>query len=269
VIEHPAAKLPLAYNLTPVDRRVSMRIILARIAWVGGRLDEADRLVNETLVVAGGDGAFSLCPALAFCAIPLAMWNEDDSEARRFNSLLEQEAKKYTLGYWQHWASAFDAALRLRAGEQAAFPQLVDSLQLETFATLFPQLLTPELLSRANGWCASEILRLQGEWLLRQSAAGAAIQAESLFREAIDTAQRQDAASWELRAVTSLARLLRTKATRELLAEVLEKFQLQRRTTDLTRAASLLGTLVSEVGGAKVTRTRPRRTRAAPLRRRL
>jgi predicted ATPase len=45
--------------------------------------------------------------------------------------------------------------------------------------------------------------------LLRSGASGAAAAAETLFRRSLETARRQDALSWELRAATSLARLWR------------------------------------------------------------
>jgi len=58
------------------------------------------------------------------------------------------------------------------------------------------------------GWAAPELLRLKGDlFLLRKSAAGAEM-AQDLFRQALDEARQQGALSWELRAATSLARLL-------------------------------------------------------------
>jgi hypothetical protein len=55
-------------------------------------------------------------------------------------------------------------------------------------------------------WIAAELLRLNGEFLLLQGAAGAAAAADDRFRQAVDWARRQGALSRELRAVTSLAR---------------------------------------------------------------
>jgi predicted ATPase len=58
-------------------------------------------------------------------------------------------------------------------------------------------------------WLTSELLRLKGELLLLQSARAVAQTAEDLFRQALDRARRQEMLSWELRAATSLARMLR------------------------------------------------------------
>jgi predicted ATPase len=54
-----------------------------------------------------------------------------------------------------------------------------------------------------------ELLRLKGELFLLQSTPAAAETAEDLFRQALDEARRQKSLPWELRAATSLARLLR------------------------------------------------------------
>ena len=60
----------------------------------------------------------------------------------------------------------------------------------------------------------AELLRLKGELLLLQGAPGPAETAEDQLRHAPDCARRQGALSWELRAATSLARLLRAQAGR-------------------------------------------------------
>ena len=59
----------------------------------------------------------------------------------------------------------------------------------------------------------AEFHRLKGELLLAQNSSNA--QAEECFRTAIDVARRQHAKSWELRATTSLARLLRDTNRRD------------------------------------------------------
>ena len=56
-------------------------------------------------------------------------------------------------------------------------------------------------------WCAAELLRIKGELLLSEGGPGAAEAAEDHFRQALDWARQQGALSWELRSVTSLARL--------------------------------------------------------------
>ena len=59
------------------------------------------------------------------------------------------------------------------------------------------------------GWYLAELLRTKGELRLLEGVPSAAANAEACFQQALDVARRQNALSWELRAATSLARLLR------------------------------------------------------------
>ena len=92
-----------------------------------------------------------------------------------------------------------------------------------------------------------ELLRLKGELALREDAPDATPVAEDHFRQALDWARHQGALSWELRAATSLARLWRdqncTKAAREILAPVYDRFTEGFETTDLKAAKWLLDDL--------------------------
>jgi predicted ATPase len=90
----------------------------------------------------------------------------------------------------------------------------------------------------------AELHRMKGELLLIRSATDAVRTAEASFREALAIARRQEARSWELRAATSLGRLLQTrgkhKEARALVTPVCAWFTEGRGTTDFTDAASLL-----------------------------
>src|SRR5262249_7572519 len=44
VLASGVAAFPLVYSQIPIDHRVSMRIVLARILWLGGQPDSADRM---------------------------------------------------------------------------------------------------------------------------------------------------------------------------------------------------------------------------------
>jgi predicted ATPase len=96
-----------------------------------------------------------------------------------------------------------------------------------------------------TGWLTPELLRLKGELLLLQSTPAAAETVEDLFRQALDEARRQEALAWELRAATSLARLLRDRgrATEavEALRPVYDRFTEGFGTSDLILAKQLLG----------------------------
>jgi predicted ATPase len=96
-------------------------------------------------------------------------------------------------------------------------------------------------------WLNAEVLRIKGELILLQDAPGAAVMAEDHFRQALDLARRQGALSWELRAATSLARLLRDQGrsadAMALLQPVYDRFTEGFDTADLKAAKALLGAL--------------------------
>ena len=93
----------------------------------------------------------------------------------------------------------------------------------------------------------TELHRLKGELLLQQSPDNSA-EAESCFHHAITIAQNQSAKSWELRAVTSLAKLWQSQDKRQdaydLLAPVYHWFTEGFDTADLQDAKALLAALV-------------------------
>ena len=91
----------------------------------------------------------------------------------------------------------------------------------------------------------SDIHRLKGELLLLQSNYEGAAQC---FRDAIDLARCQGAKSWELRATTSLARLLAKQGHRDearmILGEIYKWFTEGFDTADLKDAKVLLDELI-------------------------
>lgn len=88
-----------------------------------------------------------------------------------------------------------------------------------------------------------ELHRLQGELVLAESP-NELETAEICFRQAIDKARQQGSRAWELRATTSLARLLqragRAPEARQSLAAILDTYTEGFNTPDLVDAASLL-----------------------------
>ena len=92
-------------------------------------------------------------------------------------------------------------------------------------------------------WWEAEVYRLQGELLLKQTAADEP-QAETCFRHALDIACCQEAKSLELRVITGLSRLWqrqgKRKAAHNLLAPVYGWFTEGFDTADLKDAKALL-----------------------------
>jgi predicted ATPase len=96
---------------------------------------------------------------------------------------------------------------------------------------------------KGERWWESEILRLRGELLLKRNPSGLA-EAQNSFERAIEIARKQGAKSLELRATTSLARLLdqqdRRDEARTMLAEIYNWFTEGFDTADLKDAKALL-----------------------------
>jgi hypothetical protein len=92
-------------------------------------------------------------------------------------------------------------------------------------------------------YCTSELNRFKGELLLRQEPASRS-EAESAFRTSIEIARGQEARWWQLRAATSLARLLRdtnrADEARAMLSEIYNWFTEGFDTADLKDAKTLL-----------------------------
>jgi len=93
-------------------------------------------------------------------------------------------------------------------------------------------------------WFASELYRHKGRLMLRQGDKKAA---EDLYRQALETARKQEAKLWELRAAVSLAALSRDLGRRceahELLAPIYDGFIEGFGTQDLKGAKALLDEL--------------------------
>jgi len=92
----------------------------------------------------------------------------------------------------------------------------------------------------------AELYRQKGEWFLAESPAQVGA-AEDCFRQAIDTARRQQSRAWELRATMSLARLWQRQGRRDearaALAAVYSTFTEGFTTPDLVDAAAQLNGL--------------------------
>jgi predicted ATPase len=96
------------------------------------------------------------------------------------------------------------------------------------------------------GWCAPEILRAVAENGLRDEPHAVAA-AEATFMRSLEMARAQKALSWELRTVTSLARLWRDhgrrRDARRLLSDTYDRFDEGLATADLIAARMLVDEL--------------------------
>lgn len=257
------------------DQRVLARIPLANILWLQGFPEQAMRVIETNIgeAIEIGHG-LSLSYALAKSACPVALLAGDLDAAERFLTLLLEHPGRQDSVSWELWGNCIKGVLLLKQGALAdgvrilgaalgKFPE--DAFHLDHLAFLGALAegwaSTGDVaagLSAINqaldvcrrheeNWCVAELLRIKGEVVLKAGKAGASAGAQDCFHEAIDWARRQGALSWELRATTSLARLLhhegQTSDAYGLLNTSYDRFTEGFSTSDLISARALLNTL--------------------------
>ena len=246
VLQHPLVNIPVAFGSVQTDRRISMRIVLARSRWMQGFADEAYSIANEAIAIAPEDGPLALCQALSLGAVPLLLWRGDREEARSRSEILIDQASRYTLRHWHSWGLLFQAVL----GDQDSRDRLSiapqGGLQRETVATFTGRLedsFVENDVVQAS-WSAPEHLRLLGERALAANLPDHVATAEWFFLSSRALAISHGALAWELRATSSLARLWRFTPRRvegmDQLGAVLSRFIEGHSTVDVKTANSLL-----------------------------
>jgi predicted ATPase/DNA-binding winged helix-turn-helix (wHTH) protein len=273
----------LAHYLTPtqksqivrfrVDQRATTQVYLARILWLQGLPDQAMRTAESSVADTRAiNHAMSLGLALAVAACPIALWVGDLTAAEHYVEMLLDHSTTYALARWRALGRSHQGVLVIQRGDlvnglkllRAGFDEPGAAGTVPRFFTF----LMAEALGRAGQitdglavieeaidhsesteerWAIAEMLRSKGELLLLQGAPGAVTAAEGYFRQARDWACRQGALSWELRAATSLARLLsdqdHSADARAVLQPVYERFTEGLDTADLRAAKVLLNEL--------------------------
>jgi predicted ATPase/DNA-binding winged helix-turn-helix (wHTH) protein len=261
VIARATRPIPFAYSHATVDYQILMRMLLARMLWLQGFADQAVRVADESMVLAESDSAFSLCLVLCHVACPIALWRGDHAAARVLVARLLEQATRYTLGHWHTLGQCYAMALSLRAGgaegEQARAElsrlAAVDVAHQEMLVTIDESIAAPGATARAEGgapsWCVPEILRAKAVGLIGRGTPEDLAAAEAALLSSVEIARAQGARAWELRSVTSLARLWsgqqRGQAARERLASVYAGFTEGFDTADMLRAKSMLAELSS------------------------
>jgi hypothetical protein len=253
------------------DMRVSTHYFQARILWLQGFAEQALRVVEHNMQEGNAVGqALSYCSVLGQAACPIAFWAGHLEDAERYGALLRDHTERHPIRLWNVWARCFIGLVISRRDDiTGGLRTLRDGLGEVGEARFLPrfQLLLAEMaaclgasgevelgletvneaLSRCQAreehWYIAELLRIKGDLLLMQGASGGAA-AENQFRQALDWAGRQGALAWELRAATSLARLLRDEGrsadAKALLRPVYDRFTAGFSTADLKAAKTLL-----------------------------
>jgi predicted ATPase len=257
------------------DPQVAARALLARVQWLQGFPDQAIRTAESNIDNArAANHASSLCYGLALGACPIALWTGDLTAAESYVGTLLDYSTRHALAVWHAFGLGLQRVLAVRRGDVASGLRLLrarfDDLGQANTAFRFSHFLreTAEALGRAGKiadalaaideaiahcerteerWVMSELLRIKGELVWLQDTRGAAATAEDYFRQALDWARRQGALSWELRAATSFARLLRDQGrpadAMALLQPVYDRFTEGFDTVDLQTAKALIDVL--------------------------
>jgi predicted ATPase len=254
-----------------IDGQASARAFLARVLWLQGFADQAVRTAEMSIEEAQATGhTMSLCYSLALAACPIALWVGNSTTAAHYAGMLVDHSRKHGLLLWNTHGSRFQKTVVLMGGDIDTGSQLLDvglaeigqsNLSFRSFTGLSQLaealihagriteglVVVKEMEQLEAGCYAPEFLRLKGELSLLQGTPAAVETAKDLFRQALDKARRQKSLSWELRAATSLARLLRKQGRRAdaiaRLKPVYGRFTEGFGTADLIAAKQLLDEL--------------------------
>jgi predicted ATPase len=258
-----------------IDQRIVMSGYLARVLWLRGFPDQAMRTAHGTVEdTRAGNHTISSCMALTHAACPLALLTGDLAAAEHYSTMLLDHSTRHALTLWRACGRSFQGVLVIRRGDvitglrllRAGFDEIGKAGSTHIFRLIV--FLTAEALGHAGQnaeglaaieeafsrserteeyWATAELMRAKGELLLLQGAPGAAAAAEDHFRQALDGARQQRALSWELRAATSLARLLRNQCrpadAAVCLRPIYDRFTEGFGTADLIAAKQLLDDL--------------------------
>jgi predicted ATPase/DNA-binding winged helix-turn-helix (wHTH) protein len=257
------------------DPWLTARMRLAVILWLQGYPDQATHTVKSCIEEALSiNHAVTLCNGVSQGACPVTLLTGDLSAAERAVAMLLEHAERSALSFWQADGRCFKGVLLIRRGNIAEgsniLREALNEASSATSHTRYDSFLGElaealgklgeisraeavldgafERTERTGGrWYVAELLRIRGELLLLKSAEEAASAAEDQFRQALVCARQQGALSWELRAATSLARLLRDRGrpadALAVLQPVYSRFTEGFDTADLKTATALLDAL--------------------------
>jgi len=222
----------LGHPLALCNALVSLAIISIRVGdieksagWIEELRDQAEKHALN---------AYNIC-AVGLAGQLSAMRNDNATAVRLLRAALDRSPRGSFTYYALYTMFAADLALaEAKTGELGRGLAVIDE--------------TLQRIERNEEWWhLPETLRIKGELLLLQSEPGAAAAAGDHFRQALDRASQQGALSWELRAATSLARLLRNQGRPAdaiaCLQPVYDRFTDGFGTVDLIAAKQLLDEL--------------------------
>jgi predicted ATPase/DNA-binding winged helix-turn-helix (wHTH) protein len=160
--------------LTATSHLVSMRINLARIAFIKGNSVEGLTLAAEATELGRDNTPTAYCQALTHALIPLLVWTGDVEGALHAVEQLRKSSSKDGLQYWIDWTEALTVALDVLRPGGARHAERIDfalsrrrvPIKASDFlSTLEPSLCVSTSAQRVEDgtvlWCAPEVFRAQ------------------------------------------------------------------------------------------------------------
>lgn len=254
-------------NCFGYDHRIRALVALARALWITGSTEQAANVAWQAINDAEQQRhPISMCIALIYGA-PIFIWNGAWDIAATLIERLIAHADQHMLGPYHAVGKGLKGELLVNRGESAAGVALLEECLASLQSDHHQVLSTVYRCAHARGMVAlghwdkalasighvatgrtdlfdaAEIFRIHAEVQARGPGTDPAHTERTLWR-ALDCARSQSALSWELRAATTLYKLLcnhgRQEEGRRLLSEVLGRFSEGFQTRDHLVARGLL-----------------------------
>lgn len=198
--------------LTATSHAVSMRINLARIAFMTGETANGLALALEATELGLENTPTAYCQALTHALIPLQVWTGDVDGALRAVESLRKSSSRHGMQFWIDWTETLTLAVEVlrpggsRHAERIDFAlsrRRVPVIAADFLTTFLPPLkVAPTALRVVDGtvlWCAPEVIRAQA---LASDDPETRMQ---LLQMARQMAIEQGATAWAARAEHSIA----------------------------------------------------------------
>jgi adenylate cyclase len=266
----PRVALGVALPLAPFDVRATMPALRCVVTHLMGRIREASELADRA-ARRFREATFGVTQAAVLANLAdYRLYRREPEFAREFADTMAAIANERGVPEWLAGSRAIRALARMELGEvDLGIAEMEDAVREARSLGGTPVLaywvtvLAGQYARRGRGPEAirmideqldaiartgefmhhAEMLRIKGEAIVLRDASATA-DAERCFRSAIDVARAQEAKWWELRATTSLARLLartgRRDEARTMLSGIYQWFTDGFDLPDLKDAATLL-----------------------------
>lgn len=257
-----------AEKLHVLDQKVMAQSFLSRTLWIMGFPDQGRRLMQDTVEYARTNGhAISVCMALSQSACHLSRWLDERQLFSDSVTELLDCSQRYGLAFMRAPGLCYNGLLMIEQGQTAdglvhfqegfeefrrnsigLFRDILCDLavvlcsQTEYWkATLAIDEAAKQFLENGEFWFYPECLRIKGEIKLAEGLRDEAVQ---YFQDALSSASRFGALSWELRAATSMTKVDLHGPEREMafehLIDVYDRFTEGLDTADLKTASLII-----------------------------